>query len=99
MGHRGGPRRRTDSGPITVQIIADKPLSFYSLEGLMGAKIVVEALRRAGPQPTRAKVIAALNTMKDYDVGDFTVSYTAAERQGSKVVDLTIIGRDGSLYR
>jgi ABC-type branched-subunit amino acid transport system substrate-binding protein len=84
---------------LMKQAAPDKPLSFYSLEGLMGAKIVVEALRRAGPNPTRAKVIAALNTMKDYDLGDFTVSYTPGVRAGSKVVDLTIIGRDGSLYR
>jgi ABC-type branched-subunit amino acid transport system substrate-binding protein len=84
---------------LMKQYAADKPFSFYSLEGLMGAKIVVEALRRAGPQPTRAKVIAALNTMKDFDLGDFTVSYTPAARAGSRVVDLTIIGRDGSLYR
>jgi branched-chain amino acid transport system substrate-binding protein len=84
---------------LMKQYAPDKPLSFYSLEGLMGAKIVVEALRRAGPSPTRAKVIGALNTMKDYDLGDFTVSYTPAARAGSKVVDLTIIGRDGSLYR
>jgi ABC-type branched-subunit amino acid transport system substrate-binding protein len=84
---------------LMKQYAPDKPLSFYSLEGLMGAKIVVEALRRAGPNPSRAKVIAALNTMKDYDLGDFTVSYTPAARAGSKVVDLTIIGRDGSLYR
>ena len=84
---------------LMKQYAPDKPLSFYSLEGLMGAKIAVEALRRAGPNPTRAKVIAALNTMKDYDLGDFTVSYTPAARAGSKVVDLTIIGRDGSLYR
>src|SRR3954466_2274137 len=84
---------------LMKQDAPDKPLSFYSLEGLMGAKIVVEALRRAGPNPTRAKVIAALNTMKDYDLGDFTVSYTPGVRAGSKVVDLTIIGRDGSLYR
>jgi branched-chain amino acid transport system substrate-binding protein len=78
---------------------ADKPLSFYSLEGFMGAKIVAEALRRAGPSPTREKVIAALNTMKDYDLGDFTVSYSPDRRAGSKMVDLTIIGKNGSLYR
>jgi len=78
---------------------ADKPLSFYSLEGFMGAKIVAEALRRAGPAPSREKVIAALNTMKDFDLGDFTVSYSAAQRTGSKAVDLTIIGKNGSLYR
>ena len=78
---------------------ADKPLSFYSLEGFMGAKIVAEALRRAGPSPTRDKVIAALNTMKDLDIGDFVVSYSAERRIGNRTVDLTIIGKNGSLYR
>jgi branched-chain amino acid transport system substrate-binding protein len=84
---------------LMKQYAADKPLSFYSLEGMMGAKIVVEALRRAGPNPTRARVIAALNTMKDYDLGDFSVSYTPAARAGSTFVDLTIIGADGRLFR
>ena len=78
---------------------ADKPFSFYSLEGFMGAKIAVEALRRAGPNPTREKVIAALNTMKDYDIGDFVVSYTPERRVGSRTVDLTIIGKNGALFR
>lgn len=64
----------------------------------MGAKIVVEALRRAGPNPSRGKIIAALNTMKDFDLGDFYVSYTPAARAGSKQVDLTIIGSDGKLH-
>jgi branched-chain amino acid transport system substrate-binding protein len=74
-------------------------LAFYSLEGFMGAKLVVEALKRAGPNPTREKVITALNTMKDFDLGDFHVSYTPTERRGSKFVDLTIIGKNGTLYR
>lgn len=74
-------------------------LSFYGLEGFMGAKIVVEALRRAGPNPTREKVLAAADTMQDFDLGDFTVSYTPARRVGSKLVDLTIIGRNGDLFR
>jgi branched-chain amino acid transport system substrate-binding protein len=77
----------------------DKALSFYSLEGFIGAKIVVEALKRAGPNPTREKVIAALNTLNDYDVGDFNVSYSADKRVGSRTVDLTIIGKDGTLFR
>jgi ABC-type branched-subunit amino acid transport system substrate-binding protein len=74
-------------------------LSFYGLEGYMGAKIVVEAFKRAGPNPTREKVIAALNTMKDFDLGDLFVSYTPKERKGSRFVELTIIGKDGRLYR
>jgi branched-chain amino acid transport system substrate-binding protein len=80
------------------ELAKDQPLSFYSVEGFMGAKIVAEALRRAGPNPTRAKVVAALNTMKDYDLGDFVVNYTPASRSGSKTVDLTIIGRSGRLF-
>jgi ABC-type branched-subunit amino acid transport system substrate-binding protein len=77
----------------------DKPFSFYSLEGFIGAKIVVEALKRAGPNPTREKVIVALNGLKEFDVGDFTVQYSADKRIGSKAVDLTIIGKDGTLFR
>jgi branched-chain amino acid transport system substrate-binding protein len=76
-----------------------EPPSFYGLEGFMGAKIVVEGLRRAGANPTREKVLAALDTMQDFDLGDFTVSYTPARRVGSKLVDLTIIGRNGDLFR
>jgi ABC-type branched-subunit amino acid transport system substrate-binding protein len=81
------------------QYAPDRPLSFYSLEGFMGAKIAVEGIRRAGPNPTREKLIAALNTMKDFDLGDFLVSYTPTARNGSKLVDLTIIGKNGTLYR
>jgi ABC-type branched-subunit amino acid transport system substrate-binding protein len=81
------------------QYAPHQPLTFYGLEGYIGAKIAVEAIRRAGPNPTREKVIAALNTMKEYDLGDFLVSYTPAERVGSRVVDLTIIGKNGTLYR
>jgi ABC-type branched-subunit amino acid transport system substrate-binding protein len=77
----------------------DRPLSFYGLEGFMGARIAAEALQRAGRNPTREKVIAALNTMKNFDLGDFLVSYGPTERSGSKVVELTIIGKNGSLYR
>jgi ABC-type branched-subunit amino acid transport system substrate-binding protein len=84
---------------LMKQYAPDRPLHFFSLEGFMGAKIAVEAIRRAGPNPTRAKVIAALNTMKDFDLGDFLVSYSATQRAGSKLVDLTIIGKDGRLYR
>jgi len=81
------------------QYAPGQPLTFFSLEGFMGAKIAVEAIRRAGPNPTRAKVIAALNTTKDFDLGGVFVSYSPDTRAGSKTVDLTIIGKDGKLFR
>ncbi|HXG02666.1 MAG TPA: ABC transporter substrate-binding protein [Candidatus Binatia bacterium] len=48
---------------------APEPLSFVSLEGFINAKVIVEALRRAGPNPTRPGFKAALESMKNVDLG------------------------------
>jgi branched-chain amino acid transport system substrate-binding protein len=44
-------------------------VSFISLEGFVNAKVVVEALRRAGPQPTRATFRQALESLRYFDLG------------------------------
>jgi ABC-type branched-subunit amino acid transport system substrate-binding protein len=43
--------------------------SFISLEGYVNARVVVEAVRRAGPQPTRSTFRQALESIKGLDVG------------------------------
>src|SRR5262249_19322218 len=43
--------------------------SFISLEGFVNAKVIVEALRRAGPNPTRATLRAALESLRSFDLG------------------------------
>jgi len=43
--------------------------SFLSLEGYINAKVVVEALRRAGPNPTRLGFRQALESFKNFDLG------------------------------
>jgi len=43
--------------------------SFISLEGYVNAKVVVEALRRAGAQPTRTGFRAALESLRNFDLG------------------------------
>jgi branched-chain amino acid transport system substrate-binding protein len=43
--------------------------SFISLEGYLNARVVVEALRRAGPQPTRIGFRQALESLKSFDLG------------------------------
>jgi len=43
--------------------------SFISLEGFVNARVVVEALRRAGPSPTRASLRAALESLRNLDLG------------------------------
>jgi branched-chain amino acid transport system substrate-binding protein len=44
-------------------------VSFISLEGFVNAKVLVEALRRAGPQPTRASFRQALESLRNFDLG------------------------------
>jgi len=73
--------------------------TFGSLEGYISAKVFVEGLRRAGREPTREGFIAALETLREYDVGGFTVTYTPADHNGSRFVDLTVIGRDQKILR
>jgi len=46
-----------------------QPLSFISLEGFVNAKVVVEALGRAGQRPTRASLRQGLESMKNVDLG------------------------------
>jgi ABC-type branched-subunit amino acid transport system substrate-binding protein len=43
--------------------------SFISLEGFVNAKVVVEALRRAGPNPTRAALRQSLESLRGVDLG------------------------------
>jgi len=79
--------------------LPDEPLSFATLEGFAAAKIAVEALRRAGPNPTREKIAQALNGAGEINLGGAYVKYAKAARYGWRNVELTIIGSDGKLVR
>jgi ABC-type branched-subunit amino acid transport system substrate-binding protein len=84
---------------LMKQYAPNEPLSFSSLEGFVVAKITVEALKRAGPKPTRAKILKALNNMGELNLGGVYVNYTPKARNGWGVVDLTVIGVNGKLLR
>ena len=74
-------------------------VNYTNFEEYLGAKVLVEALRRAGPQPTRAKVIAALESMTHYDLGGITIGYGSKQRVGSRYVEVTVIGSEGKLLK
>lgn len=69
--------------------------TYNSLEGYITAKVFVEALRRAGKDLTREKLIAALESMSNYDLGGFIIDYSGGKRIGSTYVDLSIISKSG----
>jgi branched-chain amino acid transport system substrate-binding protein len=74
-------------------------ISYTSFEEFIGAKVLVEGLRRAGPNPTREKVLRALEGLGAHDIGGFQVNYSRDNRIGSRFVEVTVIGRDGRLLR
>ncbi|MDO9195654.1 ABC transporter substrate-binding protein [Rhodoferax sp.] len=76
-----------------------KDFDFSSMEGYLTARVLVEGLRRAGRTLTRDALITGLESMKDVNLGGFTINYSANDHQGSDFIDLTIIGRDGKFKR
>lgn len=69
--------------------------TYNSMEGYITAKVFVEALRRAGKDLTREKLIAALESLNNYDLGGFVIDYSGGKRIGSTFVDLSIISKSG----
>jgi ABC-type branched-subunit amino acid transport system substrate-binding protein len=73
--------------------------SFLTLESYLSARILVDGLRRAGRDLTREKLIAALETMHDASFGGFRVDYSRTNHAASRFVELTVIGKDGTILR
>jgi len=74
----------------------------YSMSGMEGyvlARALVEGLKTAGKNPTRAGLIAAYESMHDKDLGGMKLTYSADDHNGSNLVEITMIGREGKLVR
>ena len=74
-----------------------KEFSLPSLEGYLDAAVLAEGLRRAGPSPTRASVIAGLERIESYDLGGVKINFGHGNREGNQFVDVAVIGADGRL--
>lgn len=72
--------------------------SYASLQGYISAKVLVEGLRRSGPNPTQAGFARALESIGDLDLGGYHVAYGPGRHDGSAYVDLTMI-KNGKFLR
>ncbi|MBW8828802.1 MAG: ABC transporter substrate-binding protein [Burkholderiales bacterium] len=79
--------------------LGEKEFSYGSLEGYINMKVVVEALKRAGSNPTPESVKTALETLKSYDLGGIFVKYTPTEHTGLTFSELSMIKKDGHYAR
>jgi ABC-type branched-subunit amino acid transport system substrate-binding protein len=75
--------------------LGKKDYSFTSLESYIGAKVLVEAIRRAGANPTREGLLKTLDSMQNFNVGGYLVDFSPSNHNGSRYVELTAISKAG----
>jgi len=99
------PNERSVSYPLIKQardLASAKGMDGVSpamMEGFAGAKVLVEGLRRAGPNPSPAALRDALESMRNFDLGGLSVSYGRDNHTGLDFADLSIIDASGRFRR
>ena len=90
------PRSDNAKSTLVREMLADaaaaklgKP-NVYMLEGYIAAWALAEALRKAGKEPTRAKLRKAIDAMQELNLGGFRIHFDDG-RVGSKMVELSLI--------
>ena len=73
--------------------------SHLALEGYINARVFLEALQRAGRNPTRAAFVEATWSLRKLDLGGFWISASGPEKSASSFVELTLVGPNGRFIR
>lgn len=73
--------------------------NYSGMEGFVAAKVLVEALKRAGRGVTRESFIDAIDGMKNVNLGGFPVDFGPQKHTGSRFVELTLLTEDGRVRR
>jgi branched-chain amino acid transport system substrate-binding protein len=74
-------------------------LNLAVTEGYIAARVLAEGLKRTGPNPTSAKLKRSLESLRDLNLGGFTVNFSAANHSGSSYVDVIVLSPDGRMLR
>ncbi|HEX5842669.1 MAG TPA: ABC transporter substrate-binding protein [Pseudomonas sp.] len=93
------PSPRDTKRAVVKHYLADikaLDIGYTSLEGYIGAAIFVQALRNAGPAPTRKGLATALQKLNT-DIGGFKVAFSRDNHQGSNAVFLSRVSNGKAL--
>ena len=99
------PSERTGATAMSreAQTLAKKAniaeLTPAMMEGFAAAKVLVQGLRRAGPNPTRDSLRKGLETMSDFELGGVVTSYSPTDHSGVDYVEMSVIAADGRFRR
>jgi branched-chain amino acid transport system substrate-binding protein len=71
--------------------------NYSSLEGFMAAKLFAEGLRRSSGRPTRDNLINGLESIRNFSMGGFNVSFSPTNHVASGFAELSMITSDGRI--
>jgi branched-chain amino acid transport system substrate-binding protein len=98
------PYERSTSNPLVREALGlakaagRNELTPAQLEGFAAAKLIVEALRRAGKDINRDAFARVLEGPR-FDLGGLQVNYSEKEHSGLEFTDVSIVGPDGKFWR
>jgi ABC-type branched-subunit amino acid transport system substrate-binding protein len=98
------PYERSTANPLVREALTlakaagRNELTPAQLEGFAAAKLVVEALKRAGKDVSRDGLLKALEGPR-IDLGGLQVHYTEKDHSGLEFTDVSIVGPDGKFWR
>jgi branched-chain amino acid transport system substrate-binding protein len=89
--------------PVAVEFrqLADKakvPVNYYTYEGYLNARVMLDGLRRAGRDATRPSLHAALRATR-LTVAGMNVDFTGGDVTGSRFVELVQVTTGGRFLR
>ena len=94
------PRSDNAKSILVRELLADaaaakigKP-NVFMLEGYIAAWTYTAALRKAGKEPTRARLRKELDGLQEMNLGGFRIHFDG-DRMGSKLVELSLIDGAG----
>jgi branched-chain amino acid transport system substrate-binding protein len=77
---------------------AKQPLGYYTTEGFLAAKLLLEALRRTGRELTRAGLHATMKTFKTRLAG-MELDFSGGQHTGSRFTELVQVTQGGRFVR
>lgn len=101
---RTGPSPRQPTLQLTRDFQAsmkrhDKPADYDRYTGYMDARVLIEGLKAAGPNPTRASLVQAMENLHQLDLGGLAYQFSAQNHHGLRFVDIAIVGRGGQFMQ
>ncbi|RZM00562.1 MAG: ABC transporter substrate-binding protein, partial [Variovorax sp.] len=95
------PWSESDAQTREYRALAERsqvPVGYLSFEGYVNALVMIEALRRTGRDLTRARLHAALKTLR-LRVAGMDVDFTSAGNTGSRFIELVRVTPEGRFLR